>query len=156
MKVLGFDCSSKRIDCVVLDEEGNFKTSLSLNSAIKDMDARALDLVRKLEKEIHRVLFIPCIAYIENAIYLNNVKATIGIASVIAMVKKVLHDNGVDFIGIDNRSWKKDVLGDGKAEKEKIMTFAKARWGDNIVSQDIADSAVIALYGVNKVCRNRA
>lgn len=155
MKILGFDCSSKTIDCVILDGEGNWIRSFSVAAYLDttDMDARLMDVTEKMYNKLESMSIdgSEYVAYIENAIYLQNVKVTIAIAQVIAVTKKILFDLEIKFFGIDNKSWKKDILGDGKANKEKIMAFAKIKWGDWITSQDIADAACIALYGVRRL-----
>jgi Holliday junction resolvasome RuvABC endonuclease subunit len=54
---------------------------------------------------------------------------------------------------IEVPSWKKEVLGNGRADKSQIMTWAKAKYGDIITSQDLADAAGIANYGWRRMVK---
>ena len=152
MQILGIDCSSKRIDCVMLAPNGAWISSASFSSEVKDMDIRGYEVAKLFEEWVMSSLIngSDYVAFIENPIYMQNIKTTVGITQVIAMAKFVLRNNEVEVIGVDNKSWKKSVLSDGKADKEKIYNFAKARWGDLITSQDVADSSLLALFGVGR------
>tara|TARA_Y100000310_G_C20308095_1_gene634925 strand:- start:512 stop:685 length:174 start_codon:yes stop_codon:yes gene_type:complete len=47
---------------------------------------------------------------------------------------------------VDNRHWKKIVLGKGNLNKKAIKDFAVVKWGDVFPEQDYADAACIALW----------
>ena len=47
---------------------------------------------------------------------------------------------------IDNRSWKKEIVGKGNAKKEDIKKYAIDKWGEKFPEQDYADAACIALW----------
>ena len=153
-KVIGIDCSSKRIDVVILDGEGKIINTASVDSDKKDMDARLIDLGDGLDEKLALALVFGdgFVAFVENPIYVNNIKATVGISQVVGVTKYILQSRfGVETFGVDNRSWKKGVLANGRADKTKIMSFAKAKWGEAIVSQDIADAATLALWGLMRI-----
>ena len=121
----------------------------SWKSNLKSMDDRMNVVVEGLEvwlKE-NKVTGENCFAAVEDPIYIQNAKATIGIASVIAGVKHSMYAAGVDCMGIGNRSWKKVVIGKGNATKDEIMEFAEARWGKVFPEQDYADAACVSLWG---------
>lgn len=90
---------------------------------------------------------LPQVVFIEQAVYVQNIKATLAIDAVINAVRFTCIRLGIPYFIIDNKSWKKDVLGNGNASKEDIMRFAKVKWGDEIKTQDEADAACIAMYG---------
>ena len=93
-------------------------------------------------------------AVIENGIYIQNIKATNGIVQVIGMVK-YLCSKHCDILGIDNRSWKKDIVGSGNSSKEQIAAFAKTRWGESLPDeQDFKDAACICFYGLRRMVTN--
>ena len=155
MKVLGCDCSSKLIDCVLLGDDNLFKT-YSFESKNKDWDIRSRELFsafQNLIKDMKCDKIVPDIVYIEQAVYLQNVKVTLAIDSVINAVKFISYMNKIPYIIIDNKSWKKQVLGNGKASKEQIMEFARLRWGDKLSTQDLCDAACISLAGYNMLRR---
>jgi Holliday junction resolvasome RuvABC endonuclease subunit len=47
---------------------------------------------------------------------------------------------------VDNRAWKKVIIGKGNASKSEIMDFAISQWGGVFSEQDYADAACIALW----------
>jgi len=149
MRVLGADCSSKLIACVLLGDNNFFKSYL-MESKNSDWDIRSrelfdqfFDLTRRLKDD----KIEPDIVYIEQAIFLQNIKATLIIDSVINAVKFISHMNNIPYIIVDNKSWKKSVIGNGKASKEQIMEWAKVGYGDKITTQDTADACAIATFG---------
>ena len=91
------------------------------------------------------------IAFIENSIYVQNFKTSVGITKTIGLVEALLGFHDVPYFPVDNKSWKKDILSNGNASKDEIMHFAKTRWGEeHITEQDYADASCIALYGVKR------
>lgn len=162
MRIAGFDCSTKSIACVILDENKQHVYSCYVSSAKDSMDLRLDDLSKKMflpygSGTIERNIFSNKVSLcvVENPIYLQNIKATSGIAQIVGMVKHISSRYDVSFMGIDNKSWKKSVLGSGKASKEEIMKFAVDNWYEEfITNQDLADAACIALWGVlRKSCK---
>ena len=145
----GLDCSSKTIHLVVLDDKSNIWFRQKWLSSSGSMEERFCSLSRQFSDflDVQIELCKNTVAAIENAVYVQNVKATIGINNVIAGSKLALHNHDVSYFPIDNRSWKKDVLGNGRASKEDIMQFAIAKWGEvNFPEQDYADAACIASW----------
>jgi len=147
---LGIDCSTRRIDLVYLDSKGNFISSYSVASEAKDIETRLFELVEGLNQLMLGFDDLTdTVIIVENPVYIQNVKVSSAIAQVVGAVKGLfsLSDPSL-VIGIDNRSWKKLVLADGNAGKDKILNFALSRFGkDNITSQDFADASCIALWG---------
>jgi len=147
----GIDCATKRIDIVIIDRKKDWVSSVSIDTAEVDIDRRLVDLYQKLIKSIATDYFLHTspkfmFAAVENPIYIQNVKVTVSIAQTVACVKIAMSQAGITFFGIDNRAWKKAVLGDGNSDKNKIRAFAETLWGDKITSQDLADAACIALW----------
>ena len=154
MKILGCDCSSKVIGYVLLEdglavESGTLKASDS-----KDMNTRAENLWTEfyaLLMDLCGGAWKPDVVYIEQAIYVQNIKATLGIDAVINAVRFCCFINSVPYVIIDNRSWKKDVIGNGNASKEDIAKFANIKWPGIFVTQDECDAACLALYGERRL-----
>ena len=147
---LGMDISSKTIHGVVLTAKGEVNRTFKCESTSKDMDIRLKDLGRQFEaislKGIQHIV-------IENAVYIQNVKATNSISQVIGTVKYLCSKYCDDVTGVDVKSWKKTVLADGNASKEKIAEFAKARWGKTLpqTEQDFFDAACLALFCLKRM-----
>lgn len=147
---LGVDCSTRRVDLVYLDSKGNFLSSYSVSSEARDIETRLLEIVEGLNRLIPGFDDLSeTVVIVENPIYIQNVKVSSAIAQVVGAVKGMFSlSNPSLVIGIDNRSWKKLVLADGNAGKDKIFNFAVSRFGkSNINSQDLADASCIALWG---------
>jgi Holliday junction resolvasome RuvABC endonuclease subunit len=153
MLIAGVDCSSKNIAITVLTTDKLLREARYIESNLKNMDMRLSDLVLQFEglgifEAEEPITFLA----VENPVYLSNPKASSGIAQVIGYVKSVAARHNVNFLGIDNRSWKKSVLGNGAADKDMIMKFSQSNWGkDAIYNQDLADSACVALWGVMRI-----
>lgn len=147
---MGIDCSTKRIDVVVIDGKKNWISSKSIETSETDIDLKMVALYKEFATFLSETLIDSGVEFylaaVENPIYVNNVKVTVSIGQTVACVKLALANQGVSFVGIDNRAWKRSVLGDGNSDKEKIKKFATALWGKKITSQDIADASCIALW----------
>jgi len=142
--IAGFDCSSKAIHLSLIDEDENVTGLEKFESGDKDYETRFYEILDKFEA--YTGIIDISTAAIESAIYIQNAKATIAIASVVAGVKLQLHRSGTPFASVDNRAWKKVIIGKGNASKSDIMAFAVSKWGDQFPEQDYADAACIALW----------
>ena len=149
MKVIGCDCSTKLIGCSIL-EDNEIKTLTMYGGDANDFDGRfnvLFDLVKDFLKEEK-----PDSVYIEQAIYLNNVKVTIQIARIIDLVVFWCKYFKIPYQIVDNKAWKKDVIGSGKASKEEIATFVKTKWSNHkFGNQDECDATAIAFFGKRRL-----
>lgn len=150
----GIDCGGKSIHAVSVNKYGvvNLDSTLMVITKKRDLDERLIDLISLFKKSLptHRFMdsLVGEFAVIENPIHIQNARTTIGMTHVIAGVKLALSDMGIGFLSVDNKVWKRDVLGDGKSDKDKIKAFAIRRFGlkENL-EQDFYDAACIALWG---------
>lgn len=142
--IAGFDCSSKAIHLVLLDTDENLLGMEKFASSDKDYEVRFYEMFDAFEA--YSGIIDISTAAIESAIYIQNAKATIAIASVVAGVKLQLHRSGTPSAPVDNRVWKKIIVGKGNAKKSDILAFAISKWGDVFPEQDYADAACIALW----------
>ena len=142
--IAGFDCSSKAIHLSLIDEDENVIGLEKFESKDKDYETRFYEILDKFEA--YSGIIDISTAAIESAIYIQNAKATIAIASVVAGVKLQLHRSGTPFASVDNKVWKKIIVGKGNAKKSDIMAFAISKWGEVFPEQDYADAACIALW----------
>ena len=142
--IAGFDCSSKAIHLSLIDEDENVIGLEKFESKDKDYETRFYEILDKFEA--YSGIIDISTAAIEAAIYIQNAKATIAIASVVAGVKLQLHRSGTPFASVDNKVWKKIIVGKGNAKKSDIMAFAVSKWGEIFPEQDYADAACIALW----------
>ena len=144
MATLGIDTSSKTIHMVLLGDNEEVLQQIKCGSKKKLAEDRFYEIV---DEFYHQLSIIPIdTAGIESAIYIQNAKATIAIASVAATCKYALYRSGIPFSAVDNNTWKKTVIGKGNAKKPDIMEFAENKWGKIFPEQDFADAACIALW----------
>jgi Holliday junction resolvasome RuvABC endonuclease subunit len=144
MKVLGCDCSTRLVAIFAIqNKEGS---TYEFKSSKEDAVSRTNDIFFQLVKFFKSEK--PDMVYVENSPYLQNIKVTLQIHSVVDAVRYACLINDIPMQTVEVTSWKKDVLGSGKADKPTIMQFAKAKWGSKLITnQDIADSSCIATYG---------
>ena len=155
-QVIGFDCSSKAVHMVGLNLDGSISIIKSWKSKSKGTEIRFRELFAQLDDYLceNKENFLTSIATIENPIYVQNAKSTIAITNVIAGVKIARTRHKINYFGIENTSWKKDVLGNGRAKKEEIAEFTDARWPEaKLDEQDYKDAACISLWGVMRFGR---
>lgn len=166
---LGLDCSSKAIHGVIIDEEENIVGQYKWASKNKSSEQRLLDFSKDFLAELSTITYtlfhkegdpIPrrgqqrkgiqlnhgIKAAVESAIFIQNPKATIAIASVVGVVRFICMLNGIECCYVDNTKWKRNVVGKGNCSKQDIKAFATNKWGDIFKEQDYADAACIALW----------
>jgi Holliday junction resolvasome RuvABC endonuclease subunit len=152
MLIAGFDCSSKSIACVLINQDKKIIFTSYFNSELDGMDLRLAKLTEGLIEKIEGLFtskLKPDLVAVENPIFVNNIKATSGIAQVIGATKSSAARYNIPFMGVDNKSWKKAVLSNGNSTKEEIMAFALSNWDKKIIlNQDIADASCVALWGL--------
>ena len=149
MNYLGLDCSSKAVHGVIISEGEEIVSKLKFHSTPKDsFDNRLFQIFDNFSVYLANELEyndIQCSA-IEAAIYIQNARTTMEISGVVSVAKYLLHTKGILCYPVDNRSWKKQILGKGNAGKPDIKNFAVEKWGDIFPEQDYADAAGIALW----------
>ena len=140
---MGLDCSSKAIHCVWVDDQERFVAECKWGSKKNTFEERFLDFCVDFWDSLSKIK----VMLVEAAIYIQNPKATIAIASVAGVARFACHINGFDCEFVDNTKWKRDILGKGNASKLEIKEFAIEKWGkDKFPEQDFADAACIALW----------
>ena len=152
---MGLDCSTKAIHSVTLDVDENVKVQHKWASTEKTFPERFPLLIKDFWEDISRIKIIRTeqrqfIATVEESIYIQNPRTTVQLASVVGCVKFGCYYHGFELTGVDNKSWKKVIIGSGNASKADIMAFAIEKWGDVFDEQDFADAACIALWGLRK------
>ncbi len=148
---LGLDCSSKAIHGVVIDQNEEIIAQYKWGSKSKDFEGRFHQFSKEFLAELSTIkhtllLRNNMLAAVESAIFIQNPKATISIASVIGVVRFVCDILEIDCCFVDNTKWKKDIVGKGNASKKEIKQYAIDKWGEVFTEQDFADAACIALW----------
>ena len=145
VKIFGCDCSTKVV--AIFGIQNKKGMGYEFTSSEEDATSRINDMFLQLveffkNKKLDMV-------YIENSPYLQNIKVTLQIHSVVDSVRFACVLNEIPFQTVEVTSWKKHVLGNGRADKSAIKQFAVAKWGEKLItSQDLADASCIATYGI--------
>jgi Holliday junction resolvasome RuvABC endonuclease subunit len=142
---LGLDCSSKAVHGIVIDDSEKIVFQLKSEGKGSDFDTRFSEIFMNFSEDLSKIDIISGAA-IEAAIYIQNPRTTLAIAYVVGGVRVVLQEHSIPHALVDNRSWKKDVVGRGNVKKVDIKNFAIEKWGDVFKEQDFADAACIALW----------
>ena len=153
MKYLGLDTSSKAIHIVILDESENlieiYKADCNTKKSFKDRFPELMDnFARILVEDIN----IDTVDYavIEEPIFAQNRNVVCTLSEVVGAVWGTLCLSDIPTTLVDNGTWKKQILGSGKATKDDILEYAIEKWGDKFPEQDYADAACVALYSVKE------
>ena len=142
---LGLDTSTKAIHGAILNEKEELIELYKWGSDKKNSAERFPDIVKEFSAGMSKINIIDYAA-IEAAIFVQNRKALISLASIIGATWAILVLNGIDAALVHHAEWKKEILGKGSLKKEDIMSFALDKWGDKFPEQDYADAACIALW----------
>jgi len=145
MKFIGLDCSSLAIHAAIIDDKEDLISLHKWGSKQKTFESRFPEILKEFSKDISKIKEVE-FASIEAAIFIQNPKTTIAIANVVGAVWAFLLEQDINTSIIDNRSWKKEVVGKGNAKKEEIKKYAIDKWGEKFPEQDFADAACIALW----------
>ena len=147
MYYLGLDCSTKAIHGVIIDEEEHIIEQFKWASTASNYEDRFYEILTGFEEKLSKIDIGELLVAVEAAIYIQNPKTTVALASVVAGVKYICYRNGYSCIPVDNKVWKRYVLQAGKADKTFIKRFAMEKWEDiNSEEQDYSDAACVALY----------
>ena len=145
MNYLGLDCSTLAIHGVLLAQDESIVEQFKWSSSKKTFDERFPEILLGFSKDLSRIN-ITDKASIEAAIFIQNPKTTIAIAHVVGAVWFSLIHREIEAIRVDNKQWKKSIVGKGNASKPDIKNYAIDKWGDVFPEQDYADAACIALW----------
>ena len=142
---MGVDCSSRAIHTVLVDDNENVVAQGKWRSSEDDFNVRFLEIAQKFNEDLSKIVPIKEAA-VESAIFIQNPKSTMEIATVVGGVRLICYQNGLTCTPVDNRHWKKHVLGKGNLNKKAIKAFTIDKWGDIFKEQDWSDAACIALW----------
>ena len=145
MNYLGLDCSSLAIHGAIVNDKEELVSIHKWGSKLKTFDSRFPEIIKEFSKELSKINQVE-FASIEAAIFIQNPKTTIAIANVIGAAWAFLLEQSINTAIIDNRSWKKTIIGKGNSSKDDIKQFAVEKWGDKFPEQDYADAVCIALW----------
>ena len=149
MRVLGIDIDSKKFG-VAMVEKGECKWDCFHLSLCKNVDDRIAELYDEMEALLIR--WAPDKAYIEEPIYIQNFKTTKAIAESVGNCKSLCRIHKIAFETVPNKTWKKEIIGNGNCSKEDTKKFIEKKDPRFIGrKEDCYDAYGIALYGAKKM-----
>ena len=147
IRIVGIDLDSKKI-AAVLFVDGEFNQLLFFQSKNKNTDERLFELYKYFESMVIKHLK-PDKVFIEDSIYVANFKTSKALSESIGNVKLLCRLNQIPFELVSNKTWKKEIIGNGNASKADIKKFVLEQKPDLIDEpQDIFDSFCVAKFGV--------
>lgn len=153
MRTVGIDLGIHKIALAVLqDDQMVDALSQTVPTDLpRDMQLRALGSIAHDNCEFHGADSV----WIEDVIIGNNRKYSIGLAqtlgAVMAHLAQLRLGQGTDIRCVDNKQWKKAIVGNGNATKDDVKNYIHDTHsayaplcGDD---QDLYDAACVGLYG---------
>ena len=151
MSVLGLDISTSKIAIATLSLDGYavvelISKSRSWETRLKELYLQFLPWVASNVSPDDLV----CIEYIP---LVQNRQSLIKLVHVLAMCRVVFMEHDMDVFTVNVKTWKKDVIGHGGADKDKIRAMAIKILGQDVskLSQDAIDALMIAKWGELRV-----
>ena len=142
---MGLDCSSRAVHAVVLDLNERIIAKEKWSSTCPDFIERFPEMLMKFNGSLSKIK-VTLKAAVESAIFIQNPKSTMEIATVVGGVRLICSQHGLICVPVDNRHWKKIVLGKGNLNKKAIKSYTIEKWGDIFKEQDWSDAACVALW----------
>jgi Holliday junction resolvasome RuvABC endonuclease subunit len=150
---MGVDLGVHKIAIALLDDDTliNVYPYEAPTALFRDMQLRELGSLAHNLAELHAADAV----WIEDVIVGNNRKYSIGLAqtmgAVLAHLSALRLGQGTDIRAVDNKVWKKELLGNGNATKFDVRNYIvdthpayAPMCGDD---QDLYDAACVGLYG---------
>mgnify|MGYP003638233236 FL=1 len=147
MTVYGLDVSTSKIAIGKILPDGFDVIELTAKS--RSWESRFQQLYPKFFEYVSENIVADDLVVIEDVPLVQNRGALIKLTHITAMCKVVCIHHEIDCVPVNVKTWKRSVLGDGNADKDKIRVMAKQIFGDEILklSQDAVDALCIAKWG---------
>jgi len=151
MSIYGLDISTSKIAIAKLSSEG-FDV-VELISKSKSWETRLKDLYLQLLPWVASNVSSDDLVCIEDIPLVQNRQSLIKLVHVLAMCRVVFMHHDMEIFTVNVKTWKKDVVGDGGADKDKVKAMAIKILGQDVskLSQDSIDALMIAKWGQIRV-----
>ena len=106
---LGLDCSSRAIHGVWLDKQEKILAMLKWRSSDLEFDTRFIEISLQFTKDLSKIRVMTKAA-VESAIFIQNPKSTMEIASVVGGVRLACATNYIECLSVDNMYWAREIL----------------------------------------------
>jgi Holliday junction resolvasome RuvABC endonuclease subunit len=152
MSVYGIDLSTSKIAIVKLLPNKGFEV-VELISKSKSWETRFKELYRQMFPWVRDSITSDDLICIEDIPLVQNRQSLIKLVHILAMCRTVFTHYDIDVFTVNVMTWKKDVVGNGKADKDKVKVMAQKIYGESInqYSQDAIDALMVAKWGELRV-----
>ena len=148
MSVIGLDVSTSKLAIATLPLEGY--SVVELISKSRSWETRLKELYTQFLPWVQENVSQDDLVCIEDIPLVQNRQSLIKLVHILAMCRTVFVHNNIDIFTVNVMTWKKDVVGNGKADKDKVTVMAKKIFGDEEISklsQDATDALMVAKWG---------
>lgn len=147
MNVFGLDLSTSKIAIAKLSSEGY--DVVELTSKSRSWETRFKELYWQLLSWVGENVTQDDMVCIEDIPLVQNRQSLIKLVHILAMSRSIFVHHGIDVYTVNVMTWKKVVIGDGRADKDKITSMAKKIYGEDLkkLSQDAIDALMVAKWG---------
>jgi len=121
MNVFGLDLSTSKIAIAKLSLEGY--EVVELTSKSRSWETRFKDLYWLLWSWVDENVTPDDMVCIEDIPLVQNKQSLIKLVHILAMCRTVFTHRGIDVFTVNVMTWKKSVIGDGRADKDKIAAM---------------------------------
>ena len=151
MSVIGLDVSTSKLAIATLPLEGY--SVVELISKSRSWETRLKELYTQFLPWVHENVSKDDLVCIEDIPLVQNRQSLIKLVHVLAMCRVVFMHYDMEIFTVNVKTWKKDVIGDGGADKDKIKAMAIKILGQDVskLSQDSIDALMIAKWGQLRV-----
>lgn len=151
MSVIGLDVSTSKLAIATLPLEGY--SVVELISKSRSWETRLKELYTQFLPWVHENVSKDDLVCIEDIPLVQNRQSLIKLVHVLAMCRVVFMHHDMEIFTVNVKTWKKDVIGDGGADKDKIKAMAIKILGQDVskLSQDSIDALMIAKWGQLRV-----
>ena len=151
MSVIGVDISTSKLAIATLPLEGY--SVVELISKSRSWETRLKELYAQFLPWVQENVSKDDLVCIEEIPLVQNRQSLIKLVHVLAMCRVVFMHCDMEIFTVNVKTWKKDVIGDGGADKDKIKAMAIKILGQDVskLSQDSIDALMIAKWGQLRV-----
>ena len=151
MSVIGLDVSTSKLAIATLPLEGY--SVVELISKSRSWETRLKELYTQFLPWVHENVSKDDLVCIEDIPLVQNRQSLIKLVHVLAMCRVVFMHHDMEIFTVNVKTWKKDVIGDGGADKDKVKAMAIKILGQDVskLSQDSIDALMIAKWGQIRV-----
>ena len=154
MKILGIDIDTKNLTCSLFDGD-ELKGYFIFSSKEKTWGKRFDEIIPAFEQFLKQLKEDNQIDYIiaEEPLFIQNALSSISLSVFLGACRTVARQLNIPFRSVHNMTWKKEIIGNGRASKDEIYQKIVQIYPqlEDCKSQHIVDSTGIALFLVKKV-----